>query len=214
MIDQRFQEIVVGYYKIFEEMWGINQEKALMLGAAGDVLWEAEVLEYGLDAYRTSVVLPIRNAYWRCSSLPILCNYLRQFPIEEPILDYGCGVGTVSAWLANEQGYDTYAYELPGIQRKVLKAAGDRFGFTVLDDPTQIKPKTVLCINVLEHIEHPLPLVQSWFDNGAKYVYANFAYSDQADHIGSHEEGRVIEKMLRERGTWVNPQNDDPRFSP
>jgi len=57
------------YADEFKARWGMDREVAAIIGARSKSLFSAEFKENGVDSYRTSVVLPIRNAFYAASQM-------------------------------------------------------------------------------------------------------------------------------------------------
>lgn len=191
-------EIFNEYAREFQGRWGIDLEVAAVIGARGKTLWQAEFTENGYEAYRTSVVLPIRNAFYAASVMDKRWAALSQLGLTEPILDYGCGVGFQLLWLRRMGFKQLYGYEIPGVQRAIMSDMLGKNGVG-LWRPGQ-PMETVLCINVLEHVNDPVGLLEKLLTIG-KRVVANICIAHDSSHIASHEELEKCRAILTEKGT-------------
>jgi len=184
------------YADIFNQFWGIDKHKAMLIGFAGGDISEIEYQEYGDRVYTKSVITPIRNAFYSCADIDKRWERLKEGGrLKEPILDYGCGVGTLLRFL-QWKGYEgVYGYELPGLQTRVM----DAMSIPRWDRNTPYKFGTVICTNVLEHLAdpwHTLNYLRCLSDN----VIADCDENDQPDHIAPMSVRREINKSLKETG--------------
>ena len=196
----RSKALWTDYAHEFEELWGIEPGDAWHFGNLGGFLFDAECQELGSAAYRTSVILPIRNAFYNAFITPKRWNVLSKCELKEPILDYGCGVGFLLRWLKRE-GYDElYGYEVEGVQKRVLRNVTARDGIKIWDNNTPSHFGTILCLNVLEHLTDPLPTLtrlRSMCNN----LIANCADDpDRLQHTLNSKEIEDIKASLREHG--------------
>ncbi|MHC4621455.1 MAG: class I SAM-dependent methyltransferase [Planctomycetota bacterium] len=127
--------------------------------------------------------------------------WIREMGVMSPVLDYGCGVGFFSVWLHNKGYKDLHGYELPGVQREIMVEAFRPRGIKVWDNDGG-GFNTVLCLNVLEHVEHPLALLERLYELG-KRVIADICIDEhdkmQGPHIAPVDELRECERILRKR---------------
>lgn len=185
------------YVEEFRLRWGMDREVAAIIGARSKTLFSAEYQEHGDDAYRSSVALPIRNAFYAAAMMHARWGVLKEMSLEEPILDYGCGVGMQLLWL-KKQGFDQlYGYEIPGIQREVMASVFQKNGIREWNGE---RVKTVLCTNVLEHVANPVALLESLFRVGGR-VIANICTDHDSPHIAPHDQLEICRQMLTEQGT-------------
>lgn len=196
------------YADIFRRRWGIEMKSAAYLGAESKSVFAAEFRERGARAYRDSIILPIRNAAYACTVVRHRWRILQGLDLKPPILDYGCGVGVTAIWL-KMKGLDSCGYELPGVQRKVMK---DAFKMHGVGEWHGGPVETVLCLNVLEHVRNPLALLRRLQKIG-KRVVANPGKEDD-DHLdephiaprGQLEKCRAI--MEAEGGLFVSDYSE------
>ena len=199
------------YMDIFERRWGLTRKISEHISiTAGDLL-EAEFVERGKEAYSTSVALPIRNAMYQAMMVEWRWSFLREMGIMSPVLDYGCGVGLFLLWLHRKGYTDLYGYELPGVQRSVMKEVFDKYGIGVWDHDGG-GFNTVICLNVLEHVEHPLELLNKLYGLG-KRVLADICIDEddknQIPHIAPKDELAECREILIERKglySWGGPR--------
>lgn len=187
------------YAEIFRRRWGIGMQSAAYLGAESKNVFAAEYRERGARAYRDSIILPIRNAAYACTVLPHRWPILQTFHVEPPVLDYGCGVGATALWL-RAKGIPSCGYELPGVQRSIMREAFETHG---VGEWKGESVETVLCLNVLEHVRQPLALLKRLQKIG-KRVIANPGKEDDehldAPHIAPHGQLEECRRILEKEG--------------
>ncbi len=183
------------YADEFQRRWGIDKEVSAVIAARAKKLYSAEYQEHGDDSYRTSVVLPMRNAWYSAAAISCRWPFLQAAGLQEPILDYGCGVGMMLLFLKERGFKNLYAYDIPGIQYDVMQYVMEQHGIQMWDGG---KVGTVLCFNVLEHVKDPVGLLETLFAIGDK-VIANIDLSDDGPHIASHKELEHCRRMLEEK---------------
>lgn len=193
-------EIWNEYAAEFQRRWGIDNEVSAIIGARSKTVWAAEYAENGDLAYRTSVILPIRNAFYAASAIDKRWDVLRGMQLEEPILDYGCGVGYQLLWLRRQGFRQLFGYEVQGVQRKVLVAMTEKRNIHMWKNE---KVATVLCTNMLEHVSDPVGMLNKLLDTG-KRVIANVCMSRDASHIAPYEELDKCRAILESRGTFYH----------
>jgi len=189
------------YLDIFQRRWGLDSKISEYIGQTAADVFEAEFAEHGLSAYGTSIALPIRNATYQAFLAEWRWKWLREIGIMSPVLDYGCGVGFFSVWLHNKGYKDLYGYELPGVQKSIMAEAFKTRGIGVWDHD-RAGFNTVICLNVLEHVEHPLELLHKLYGLGKRVIADICIDKDekiQGPHIAPHGELRECEVILRER---------------
>jgi len=178
----------------FKARWGMDREVAAIIGARSKSLFSAEFMESGVDSYRTSVVLPIRNAFYAASQMGERWKTLWKMSLREPLLDYGCGVGVQLLWLKRHGFNQLYGYEVPGVQRNILVKIADDHGIGMWKKGEQME--TVLCTNVLEHVSDPVGLLDMLLTVG-KRVIANVCMDDHEEsHVAPHDELDKCREML------------------
>jgi len=193
------------YLKIFKERWGLDRETCERVAMDAGDIFEAEFQEFGTEAYARSVVLPIRNAVYQAIMLPHRWAEFRKIGISDPVLDYGCGVGLLSNWLWHKGHREIYGYEPPGVQQEIMARSFDgKDGIYAWDGKTPGHFNTVICINVLEHVEDPVALLNKLYKLSNR-VIAN-VHIDEEDrpkgsHIASKESMRECKKVLERAGT-------------
>jgi SAM-dependent methyltransferase len=174
----------------FERRWDIKPVWSEIIGAAGKQLFAAEFSELGPASYKQSVVLAIRNAYYQAYNIDKRWNQLKEFELREPILDYGCGVGYLCAWLKSKGFKTVYGYDLPGIQFDIAKRAG-----VVPWDKQPVN--TILCLNVLEHIEEPKKLLRELIETGARVIANVDDDTSEVSHIASAEDVKECKRIIQ-----------------
>jgi hypothetical protein len=196
--DPEAQELWDEYAEVFEELWGINRVQSSFLGGVGKALLEAEFREHGDRAFELSVAQPFRNAYYMAASIHKRWAALQAAAIEEPILDYGCGIGFTLVWLAKKGYKNLYGYDVPGPTRKVMLHIFKDYGIQFWDDQPV---KTILCINVLEHLPRPAASL-NWLRQRGR-VLANICVDDDAGNVASREECLTVLDDLKARGEYL-----------
>ncbi|MHC4621611.1 MAG: class I SAM-dependent methyltransferase [Planctomycetota bacterium] len=189
------------YLDIFQRRWGISPRISEYISQTVGSLSEAEFIEYGPSAYSTSIALPIRNAAYQAFVVEWRWRQLREMGIMSPVLDYGCGVGILSLWLHRKGYKDLYGYELPGIQQSVMAEAFKKNGIHVWDGKRG-GFNTVICLNVLEHVEHPVELLNRLYGLGKRVIADICIDADdkiQRMHVAPHDELRECRAILCER---------------
>lgn len=171
----------------------------MILGGLGEQAVSAEFKVQGKSHYTSSVMLPLRNAFYGASVISDRMSTIAPLQIQEPILDYGCGIGFM-LWGLKKAGYSNlHGYEVPGAQHQVLVEASNQAKFNV-DIPQQ--PKTIFCIHVLEHLEDPkseLVKLRSMLAPGGK-LYANCITANKNEHIADLADRIEINEDLKSRG--------------
>jgi len=191
------------YTKVFRDRWDFDEQTCELIGIVGSDLFEAEFQERGAAIYTDCVSVPVRNALYQMFLMHTRWNHLHELGIVSPILDYGSGVGVTSNMLW-EKGYrDIYCHELPGIQREVMQEVfKHKDGIDVWDGKSPDTFNTVLCLNVLEHVEDPLGLLNQFYRLG-KRVIADVVIDEdtklQTPHIAPKNDLRKCADILRER---------------
>lgn len=198
VISQRSAAILREYHDIFERRFNIGHKASYDIGAHGKALFAAEYTANGGDAYTRSVVLPIRNAFYNAGQIDARWAFLSKMRIEEPVLDYGCGVGFMLLWMERIGYRRLYGYELPGVQHDVMAEAFKAHGVAqwAPDEPVE----TILCINVLEHVPDPVGKLH-YLKSLAKRVIANVCMDDDSPHVAKPESLERCAKLLKGWGT-------------
>ena len=199
MLDPTAQDIWLEYASYFNNKWRLKYDDIVDIGRTGDVVFSAEFSEHGVNAYRTSIVQPIRNAYYNSHRIVRRSANFDHFEIVEPVLDYGCGCGFVLRWLQLEHGLtELYGTDVEGVQSSVFREffADKGVKWWARDDkPTKFG--TIICLNVLEHIDNPTEVL-TYLRSMCSNLIANCDESDEKDeHIVSMEERRNINISLR-----------------
>ncbi len=192
------------YCEVFESRWGLDKIICEYIALCGGELFEAEFSERGELAYSNSVCLPIRNAFYQMFMMNTRWPRLREMGLPTPLLDYGCGSGFLLHWLA-ERGYDgLWGFEPPGIQREIMKAAFSGSNVKIWNESAPNKFKTIICLNVLEHVESPMRLLEKFYAMSNR-VIADICIDEeeheQTPHIAPKDELRECEKLLRKNGS-------------
>ena len=185
---------VWGYYAdAFHRLWDIDVEASALLGAFGRKIADAEFIEHGPKMYEMSVAQPIRNAFYMAGDIEGRWVKLRDRGIKEPVLDWGCGVGFTLKWMRELGFLGLWAYEPPGIQRKVISEVGINM---VPDRP---RPSTILCINVLEHLANPWATLDYLRSLGGRLI-ANIDTGESKQHIAPQYIRQQIAQSLKQNG--------------
>ena len=180
------------YAAIFEKRWGISPKWSEFIGCAGKHAFRAEFIEHDADAYCTSVILPIRNAWYSATVIDARWKWFQTIDLREPILDYGCGIGFTAAWLARNGYPQIFGYELLGVQHDIMK--------DMLTEWDSKPVSTVLCFNVLEHVSEPLLLLQRLMTIGKRVVANCCMDHDEASHIASESDLRKCYDIIKKSG--------------
>ena len=155
-------------------------------------------------AYSTSVCLPIRNAFYQMFMMGTRWPRLREMGLPTPLLDYGCGSGFLLHWLAGMGYGGLWGFEPPGIQREIMKSAFAGSDIQIWNEEAPKKFKTVVCLNVLEHVRHPMKTLE-YFYSMSNRVIADICIDkddhEQTPHIAPKDELRECEKLLRKKGS-------------
>lgn len=201
--EEDLKKIIYQIYKDFcshvEDKLGLEPEVTLKAGVIGCKVFEAEFRLFGPISYTTSLMLPLRNAFYRRDTmLPAWEHLLKSKPLIPPILDYGCGMGFTLAFLSQvlEGQPELYGYEPVGLQWGLMKAMGEIYGFTPWENQ---EVNTVIATNFLEHMESPLATLGMLYDI-CDNVLANVDLTDQEDHLAPMEERLACIEILRARG--------------
>jgi SAM-dependent methyltransferase len=198
------------YLKIFKDRWNLAPGVAEYAAICGGDLFEAEFAEHGVDAYAASVILPIRNAFYQMFMLPFRWEKLREMGVADPVLDYGCGVGLLANWLHDKGHRDVYGYEPPGIQQEIMARSFEgKPDIHVWDGKTPDRFNTVICLNVLEHVEDPVGLLKKLYRLSNR-VIADVCIDEetklQTPHIAPHEALRECADILRDHGSLYSSE--------
>lgn len=202
MFNPRVDELWLRYCDVFEDKWGLPSNVCATLGHMGKLILDAEFREHGPKAYETSIVQPIRNAYYMAHNILVRAKKLERFDLKPPILDYGCGVGFTLAWLAQDRKFPLYGYEPAGVQRDFIQVYGKEFGFT----PWMGEPvNTVLCFNVLEHLPDPLGTLDYLYSLTPNVIGNCATDHDTVTHTLDDEAHAKVNEILRARGGHIEP---------
>jgi len=199
-------DIWQGYARIIKHQLGLDEVVCDHLGHLGASVGVAEYLANGPSYYQTSVVAPIRNAWYGATSIERRWAALQQRSLIPPILDYGCGVGFTLVWMA-ECGYSPshlYGWDVPGAQRRVAQAAFDRDGVQWWDERSPSTFGTIICLNVLEHVPSPLDTL-GYLHSMTTNLIANCDTDADGDHVAPVEERIEMRRLLLERGQLIDP---------
>jgi len=189
------------YLDLFESKWGLSHATSEYLGSIGGDVFEAEFSVHGKKAYSTSLVLPIRNALYASFMGELRWRYLREMGIMTPVLDYGCGVGVFLLWLHHKGYKDLYGYELPGVQNSIMRAAFENTDIRVWDE-SPAGFKTIICLNVLEHVEHPVELLEKFYSMSNRVIADICIDKDdegQTPHIAPVDELLECKRILESK---------------
>jgi hypothetical protein len=172
----------------------------LNLGVSAKPLLGAEFTYGGTDMYKNSVILPIRNLVYTASVMDLRADTLDDIKLDEPILDYGCGVGFTLLYLKRRGYKELYGYEVPGVQCELATEYLDAHGIKM---GVPDKPGTVMCNNVLEHVESPMETLGYLRAMGGRLL-ANCCDTDDIDHIAPTEERRAVIDSLKKQRQWCD----------
>lgn len=193
-------EIYTEYLGVFNRLWGLNSGECLWSGVNRN-LFNAEFMENGPSVYSTSILMPLRNAFYSMNVMQKRWeNHLSKLDLKTPLLDYGCGVGFQLVYL-KKMGIDNlYGYEPPGPTNRVMSEVFRYNGIKLWKDE---KMETVLCSHVLEHVEDPEALLEKLRGIGNQ-LYANCDESPDPAHIAPNEVRKRVNRSLKERGELNN----------
>jgi hypothetical protein len=188
------------YLRVFERRWGIGMQEAVALGAYAKPALSAEFEIRGKAMYQDSVLMAIRNACYQAHTAKLRYHSLEQMGLEKNVFDYGCGIGFLTKYMT-AAGHDAVGYDLPGVQTDIANAVGCR-----IQEPTpeNLKGRTIICLNVIEHLEEPLAFTRDLLETGCR-VIANVCM-DRCDkqHIAPYEELLQCRALLAESGSGAN----------
>jgi hypothetical protein len=205
-VTKRQYELWKMYGDVFRRRWGFDEWICEYIGIAGGEVFEAEFKERGPSSYTDSVVIPIRNALYQMFLISTRWPRLHEMGLATPILDYGAGVGYLSLWLWSKGYENLYCYEPPGIQREIMKDVFEDRGVSVWDEKTPDHFSTVVCINVLEHVENPMALLEKLYGLSNRVIADVCIDEDdklQGPHIAPKDELRECRRILMEnRGLY------------
>lgn len=193
------REIYSEYLNVFNQLWGLTSDDCTRVGACRR-LFPAEFMEQGPAAYATSIISPLRNAFYSCYVTD--GRWEKKFSkldMQQPILDYGCGVGFLLVYLKRMGFDDLYGYEVPGPQHRVMAEMFKYNGIRIWGGE---RMRTVVCSHVLEHVEDPENLLDK-LRNIGDCLYANCDDSSDPCHIASNEVRKRVNDSLRERDEWL-----------
>lgn len=192
------------YCEIFKSRWGFDKILCEYIALCGGDLFEAEYSEQGESAYTNSVCLPIRNASYQMFMIKYRWPKLREMGLAKPLLDYGCGSGFLLKWLWQVGHENLYGFEPPGIQREIMTEVFKEKDIMVWDEKYPNKFKTIICLNVLEHVEGPMKMLE-YFYSMSNRVIADICIDEdeheQTPHIAPKEELFECRKILVRKGT-------------
>jgi len=197
---EEVRNIMADYALWMSDRLGMDGNFMLDIGMKSKPLLDAEFAMVGVDMYKNSVILPMRNLAYSAGVMDSRADYLDTLKLKSPILDYGCGVGFTLLYLKMIGHKDLWAYDIPGVQANLaseyLDLHGIRWG---IPD----KPGTVMCNNVLEHAKHPMVLLGTLRSMGGNLM-ANCCDSDDIDHISSRGERLKVIASLQNAGEWCD----------
>lgn len=198
--------ILEQYLKVFEDKFGICEDTFQAVGPIGYKLFEAEYKRQGAQAYKTSIIQPIRNLWYMSTTIENRWDRLQHFPLKPPILDWGCGIGYTLAWIAELLEVEgLYGWEPEGPQQEILREYGLRFGLDFWDGPPT-KFQTVLCLNVLEHMPNPhltLSHLRSLLVPGGQLI-ANCDLHDRDSHDAPFQARIEVNESLEKEGQHLS----------
>jgi hypothetical protein len=119
--------------------------------------------------------------------------------LNQPLLDYGCGVGFLLVYLKKMGFKNLYGYELHGPQHRVMSEVFRYNGIKVWKNE---KMETVLCSHVLEHVDDPEALLEKLRGIGNQ-LYAGCDESIDPAHIAPGEVRKRVNASLKENGELI-----------
>ncbi len=198
------REIWEDYASFVQERWGMDWSTQDAIGYFGCYLFGAEFREHYTRAYATSVVQPIRNIFFSACVAAKHWRTLEDYDIEEPVLDYGCGVGFLLTWLKRMGYEDLTGLDTPGVTGSFahdwLTSQGMKFTHELRDHY-----KTIVCLNVLEHFKDPMAELQK-LQMHCDRLIANCDKSEDEAHIAPQEARDEVIAELRRTGSLYVPK--------
>jgi len=128
---------------------------------------EQQKSEYRPDQIRRCYPTGIDEFYWHRARNWILTRELKKFARkEDPLLEIGCARGFVVKHL-RRQGFSCDGVELAAVEPEEEVAAYIRRGIKAEDLPeaSRMSYKTLLLLDVIEHIEDPVVFLRSLIDS-------------------------------------------------
>jgi len=194
-------EIWTRYARVFEHKWGLSKLASDYLGLVGADMGVAEFRVHGIQYYKHSLAVPLRNAWYMATVMDGRWEVLRHCTLKEPILDYGCGVGYTLVWLV-EHGYaadQLYGWDVEGPQRQVTQEMFENEGINWWDEKSPTHFGTILCLNVFEHLPKPMDTLL-WLRSSCDNLIANCDTSNDGDHTTSVNERQKVLQSLHNAG--------------
>jgi len=189
------------YLQAIEDLWGLSKETAEKLGPMGNELFEAEFAALGSKAYNTSVIMPIRNAFYNyCALFYRHHKFFDHVYLDTPILDYGCGVGYQLLWLKHlYPDNEFWGYDVPGPQEQLTRHVFDKKG---INFGIPEKPQTILCFHVLEHLDDPFAKIDELRALGGQ-LYASCVSDKGHGHVVDEKKANEVIAYLRKENEFV-----------
>ena len=184
------------YAAFVEQTYGIPANIQRVVGDIGEPVLDANYDLMENMVYTHDILFAIRNLSYGLSMGEQRLEILGKFDLAEPILDYGAGVGTLGIVLHQLRGCkNVWCHEPPGIMRDIMVGYLVPMGINI---GVPDKPGTVICMNVLEHVEKPMEMLEYLRGLGGRLL-ANCDTEDNTGHIAPKEERMKVLRSLRER---------------
>jgi len=195
LTDSLASDIYFEYCDIAKDLYGISRDNALSIGWYGKQLFSAEYAHRGNAAYGDSIGLALRNSFYSMARMVERWKKLEKLDLRAPVLDYGCGVGFTLVWLKHHGHDNLLGYEIQGIQRTIMREMFKRYDIREYEPGDKVN--TVLCLNVLEHMEDPVSMLAT-LRSICPRVYANVDMDDGDPVSGDHEHSHIAPMEQRQ----------------
>src|SRR4030042_6055574 len=155
-------------YSEIKEFLGISNEELNKL-FEHDYLQvkENKIFDNAFDFYRKTYYYLFDLINWEKSDKSAYHDAYRMFLRRygssiKTVLDYGCGIGTDALFLVKEFGCEVILVDIPSIHLEFAKWRFQKRGLPTPkiieihnDTPELVHVDLILCIAVMEHVEHP-----------------------------------------------------------
>lgn len=178
-IDQAWQRLA--------EFLGDNFDARLTDPANFEPLVEAEFDKYGQEFYTSGTgylyelthfhYTPHKDAFFE-----LVRSAVSRFDLRD-VADVGCGVG-LDAQVLQENGLRLALYDFPSISReyakwRIARDSGGDGSVSDLDDLGKVRHDLAYAVDVLEHSDAPLELIDRLFDAGRWVCFNVFPHSTE-----------------------------------
>ena len=205
-IPNSFWDIYCEYIDIFNKLFGLSKIDCVSAGYTHSFV-EAEWAAQGKAFYRSSILLPLRNAYYAANVTEKRWDStFSKLELKTPLVDYGCGVGFMLVYL-RRMGIEgrLMGWELPDTpQHSVMESMFKRYNIEVWDSTSHVE--TIICNHVLEHLDDPVSKV-SMLRSMCNQLHADCEESEDAAHIAPMAIRRQVNDDLRQRGEHTSRQS-------